>query len=63
MLRVQVRADGSAGEVQIAQSSGFPMLDDAAKSAVQNWRFHPATLDGKPITEWFRVPINFKLSN
>lgn len=63
MLRVQVQADGSAGQIEIAKSSGFPMLDDAAKSAVQNWRFHPATSDGKPVTEWFRVPITFKLSN
>jgi protein TonB len=63
MLRVQVLADGSAGQVEIAKSSGFPMLDEAAKSAVQSWRFHPATIDGKPVTEWFRVPITFKLSN
>jgi protein TonB len=63
MLRVQVLADGNAGQVEVAESSGFPMLDDAAKSAVQNWRFHPAMLDGKPVTEWFRVPITFKLRN
>jgi protein TonB len=63
MLRVLVQADGSAGEVQIRTSSGFPLLDEAARSAVQTWRFNPATSDGKPVAEWYLVPILFKLSN
>ena len=63
ILRVMVQADGSAGEVQVRTSSGFPLLDEAARSAVQTWRFNPATSDGKPIAEWYLVPIIFKLSN
>ena len=63
ILRVQVQADGSAGEVQIRTSSGFPLLDEAARSAVQTWRFNPATSDGKAVAEWYLVPIIFKLSN
>jgi len=63
VLRVLVQADGSAGAVEIRSSSGFPMLDEAARSAVQTWRFHPATSDGKPVAEWYLVPILFKLSN
>ena len=63
VLRVLVQADGSAGEVQVRSSSGFPLLDEAARSAVQAWRFNPATSDGKPVAEWYLVPIIFKLSN
>lgn len=63
ILRVMVQADGSAGEVQVRTSSGFPLLDEAARSAVQTWRFNPATSDGKAVTEWYLVPIIFKLSN
>ena len=63
VLRVMVQADGSAGEVQVRTSSGFPMLDEAARSAVQTWRFNPATSDGKAVAEWYLVPIIFKLSN
>lgn len=63
MLRVLVQADGTAGEVQVRTSSGFPMLDEAARSAVQSWRFNPATSNGKPVAEWYLVPIVFKLSN
>lgn len=61
ILRVLVKADGSAGEVQVRQSSGFPLLDEAARAAVQAWRFNPATVDGKPVDEWYQVPIPFKL--
>jgi TonB family protein len=39
------------------------MLDEAARSAVQTWRFNPATSDGKAVAEWYLVPIIFKLSN
>jgi protein TonB len=63
MLRVQVLADGTAGTVQIRQTSGFPMLDEAAESAVRTWRFNPATSDGKPVAEWYLVPITFTLKN
>ena len=63
ILRVMVQADGSAGEVQVRTSSGFPLLDEAARSAVQTWRFNPATSDGKPVAEWYLVPIIFKFSN
>lgn len=63
LLRVLVRPDGSAGDVQIKASSGYPLLDEAAKSAVQSWRFNPATVDGKPVSEWYQVPIPFKLQD
>ncbi len=63
MLRVLVKADGTAGEVQVKSSSGFPLLDESAKTTVQTWRFNPATSDGKPVDEWFLVPIPFKLQN
>ncbi len=63
VLRVLVQADGTAGEVQVRTSSGFPLLDAAARNAVQTWRFNPATSDGRPVEEWYLVPIIFKLSN
>lgn len=63
VLRIFVKADGTAGAVEIKSSSGYPLLDNSAKSTVQTWRFNPATSDGKPIAEWYQVSIPFKLQN
>lgn len=61
-VRVLVRRDGTAGTVEVKSSSGYPRLDQAAIEAVRTWRFNPATMDGKPIDEWYIVPIPFKLN-
>lgn len=61
ILRVLVKADGSAGQVEIRTSSGYPLLDKSASTTVQSWRFSPATANGKPVDEWYEVAIPFKL--
>ena len=61
ILRVLVKKDGTAGKIEIKDSSGFLRLDNAAKNAVRNWRFNPATINGNSIDEWYQVPISFKL--
>lgn len=63
VLRVLVKADGTAGAVEIKTSSGYPLLDESAKSTVQTWRFKPATIDGKPVSEWYQLAIPFTLQN
>ncbi|MFM2008608.1 MAG: hypothetical protein RIR02_558 [Pseudomonadota bacterium] len=63
VLRVLVKADGTAGAVEVKSSSSFPRLDQAAVEAVKSWHFNPATSDGKAIDEWYQVPIPFKLQS
>lgn len=63
VLEVLVKADGTAGEVKLKSSSGYPLLDKSAISAVRGWRFNPATRDGKPVAQWYPLPITFKLQN
>ena len=63
ILRVLVKSDGTAGSVEVKSSSAYPRLDQAAMDAVKTWRFHPASVDGKPVDEWYQVPIPFKLQN
>lgn len=60
-LKVLVTEDGAAGLVEIKNSSGYPLLDESAKSAVMQWRFNPATVNGKPISESYSLTIPFKL--
>lgn len=61
VLRVLVKPDGTVGTVEIKTSSGYRLLDESARSTVQTWRFNPATVDGKPVAEWYQIPIPFTL--
>ena len=63
VLRVRVSADGLPLSVDIKQSSGFARLDDAARSAVEQWRFVPAKHGADAIESTVLVPLNFALHN
>lgn len=62
VLKVHVLASGQPDSVDVAQSSGYDILDQAAVKAVTAWMFDPAKRGTKPIDGWVNVPINFKLS-
>ncbi|HEX3557135.1 MAG TPA: energy transducer TonB [Thermoanaerobaculia bacterium] len=41
---------------------GLPMgLDRAALEAIQEWRFKPALLDGRPVKVYFTLTVNFTI--
>ncbi|WP_416261692.1 TonB family protein [Gibbsiella quercinecans] len=63
LLQVQVRADGTPQSIRLQKSSGYGVLDEAAKAAVQRWTFVPAQRGGKPEAGWVTVPINFNLTS
>ncbi|HRE17577.1 MAG TPA: energy transducer TonB, partial [Rhodocyclaceae bacterium] len=42
LLRVKVSPEGLPTDIDIAQSSGYPRLDEAAREAVRGWKFIPA---------------------
>ncbi len=62
LLRVKVTKTGKATLIQIKKSSGFKRLDKAARKAVSQWDFIPATKGGETVSGWVIVPIVFKLS-
>ncbi len=61
VLKVEVLADGKIGAVQIETSSGYPILDNAAKQAVRTWRYKPALKNGVPVVCYVKVPVRFRL--
>lgn len=61
VLRILVSANGSPIEINVKQSSGKKVLDDAAQRTVKRWKFAPATRGSTPIEGWVDVPIDFKL--
>lgn len=60
-LRVLVDERGRPHEVQIAKSSGFDRLDQAAVTAVRRWQFSPAMQASGAVTAWTQVNVVFKL--
>ena len=61
LLKVRVSAQGSALEVAVSKSSGFPRLDAAEVDAVTRWRFVPARRGDEAIESSVVVPITFAL--
>ncbi|HZY19375.1 MAG TPA: TonB family protein [Ramlibacter sp.] len=61
IVRVLIGTDGTAQKAEVAESSGFERLDQAAVNTVLKWRYVPGRRGGVPETMWFRVPINFVL--
>jgi TonB family protein len=62
LVKAQVGTDGRALNVAIDQSSGHADLDVAALQSISQWSFSPGTKDGRPQTQWIRVPVAFQLT-
>lgn len=54
LLDVHVERDGRVSDVRLKRSSGSNLLDRTAIETVRDWHFQPATVDGKPVAEWYR---------
>jgi len=60
-LKVEIRADGTPGEVQVVRSSGSRALDAAALKAVKQWRWKPAMRGDEPVASTARFRVRFEL--
>ena len=60
ILKVTVRIHGGADDIAIVRSLD-PDLDKQAILAVQQWRFEPATKDGREVDVTATIEVNFKL--
>ncbi len=61
IVRIFIDAAGVPRQAQVATSSGFPRLDEAAVAGLQRFRFKPMTENGKPLSGWARIPVPFEL--
>jgi len=60
-LLVNVSVDGEVDRISVSQSSGYAVLDRAARRAVRRWRFIPALEVGRKVASEVLVPIEFRL--
>ena len=60
-VRVLIGVDGLPKQTELAKSSGFARLDQAALDTIMRWRFVPGKRAGVPEPMWFNIPINWVL--
>lgn len=62
-LKVLVDETGRPRDIEIARSSGYPRLDQAAVSAMRSARFQPHLEEGVARTVWVLAPLTFNLED
>lgn len=63
LLWLTVGSDGQPRNVTVKQSSGHPLLDEAALHAVTNWKFTPAHIREKAVESEIEIPVRFQLTD
>jgi protein TonB len=60
-VRIQaiIGRDGSISNLQVL--SGHPLLIEAARQAVQQWRYRPTLLNGEPVEVITEIDVNFTI--
>ncbi|MCM2268525.1 MAG: TonB family protein [Thermoanaerobaculia bacterium] len=59
---VQAIIDREGNVTNVKVLKGLPMgLEEAAVEAMKQWKFKPATLNGRPVTVYYNLTVNFKL--
>src|ERR1051326_738551 len=60
VIRGIVRKDGTIDNVGVIKDLPYG-LGEAARQAVEQWKFRPATYRGEPIDVYYTVTVNFRL--
>ncbi len=59
---VQAIIDKQGSVTNVKVLKGLPMgLEEAAVDAIKQWKFKPAMLNGRPVTVYYNLTVNFKL--
>ncbi|NNE58322.1 MAG: energy transducer TonB [Hellea sp.] len=59
---VQAIIDKNGNVTSVKVLKGLPMgLDENAVNTVKQWKFEPATLNGKPVEVYYNLTVNFTL--
>ena len=61
ILEAIITADGNVEDVRVLKSVN-PLLDASAVRAVQQWKYKPATLNGRAVRVYLTVTVTFRLN-
>jgi len=59
ILQATIGLDGRVDDVQVLRS--ISLLDEAAVTAVRQWRYTPTRLNGQPVAVVMTVTVSFRL--
>lgn len=62
LVKFIVLADGSIGDIQIANSVEQSLDSEAVRLVKAMPKWNPGTVGGKPVNVWYTLPITFKLN-
>lgn len=60
-LSILVDAEGNVERVKVLEAEPPGVFEDVARRSVEEWRFQPATYQGKPVRTWARQTVRFEL--
>lgn len=61
VLRMVIMANGRISGVAVVTSSGSPLLDEAARRGVMQWKFNPGRRASGPVDTTVDIPVDFTL--
>jgi len=62
ILQAVIHGDGSVGDLKVLRCTQVELgFEEAAVEAVRQWKYVPATLDGRPVDVFFTVFVDFRL--
>lgn len=61
ILEAIIAAFGEVQEIRVLKSV-HPLLDEAAERAVRQWRYRPATLNGRAVPVYLTVSVTFRIN-
>lgn len=61
VIKAFVTKEGKPEKVAVEKSSGHSILDRAALSSINRWRFTPGHFGNRVVSSWIKVPIRFEL--
>lgn len=60
-VRVLIGADGRVKAVEKVSATSDAFWKSTERYVLRNWRFRPATLDGRPVESWREMTVRFQL--
>jgi protein TonB len=63
LVEIRIGPDGRVQTATVLQSSGYPVLDWAARKAIQKWRYRPARKNGVAVASHLQVRVKFVLKD